>query len=81
LKDVDITSIWGVHAPAGCPIEIRSKLRDMFVDLMKTPEVGKRMSDLGYNRIGNTPDELDAETKKLVAQWIDLGHRINLSGG
>jgi tripartite-type tricarboxylate transporter receptor subunit TctC len=80
LGGVDITSIWGVHAPAGCPIEIRSKLRDMFVDVMKTPDVSKRMSGLGYNRIGNAPDELDAETKKLVAQWIELGHRVNLSG-
>jgi tripartite-type tricarboxylate transporter receptor subunit TctC len=79
LKDVDITSIWGVHAPAGTPIEIRSKLRDMLVDAMKLPDVSKRMADLGYNRIGNTPDELDAETKKLVAQWIDLSHRVKLS--
>ena len=80
LKEVDITSIWGIHAPAGTPIEIRSKLRDMLVDVMKVPDVSKRMSDLGYNRIGNTPDELDAETKKLVAQWIDLSHKVKLSG-
>jgi len=80
LKAVDITSIWGVHAPAGTPIEIRSKLRDMLVDVMRTPDVSKRMTDLGYNRIGNTPDELDAETKKLVAQWIDLSHKVKLSG-
>jgi tripartite-type tricarboxylate transporter receptor subunit TctC len=79
LKTVDITSIWGVHAPAGTPIEIRSKLRDMLVDVMKMPDVSKRMADLGYNRIGNTPDELDAETKKLVAQWIDLSRRVKLS--
>jgi tripartite-type tricarboxylate transporter receptor subunit TctC len=79
LKGVDITSIWGVHAPAGTPIEIRSRLRDVLVDVMKTPDVSKRMADLGYNRIGNSPDELDAETKKLIAQWIDLSHRVKLS--
>lgn len=80
LKAVDITSIWGIHAPAGTPIEIRSKLRDMLVDVMDIPDVRKRMSDLGYNKIGSAPDELDAETKKLVAQWIELSHRVKLSG-
>jgi tripartite-type tricarboxylate transporter receptor subunit TctC len=80
LKDVDITSLWGIHAPAATPIEIRSRLRDMLLDVMKLPDVAKRMSDLGYNRIGSTPDELDAETKRLVAQWIDLGHRVKLAG-
>jgi tripartite-type tricarboxylate transporter receptor subunit TctC len=80
LKDVDITSLWGVHAPAGTPIEIRSRLRDMLVEVMKLPDVSKRMSDLGYIRIGSTPDELEAETKRLVAQWIDLSHRVKLSG-
>jgi tripartite-type tricarboxylate transporter receptor subunit TctC len=76
---VDIMSVWGIHAPAGTPLEIRSRLRDTFVDVMKTPVVSKRMADLGYNEIGSTPDELDAETKRLVASWIELGHKIKLS--
>jgi tripartite-type tricarboxylate transporter receptor subunit TctC len=77
--NVDIMSVWGIHAPAGTPLEIRSRLRDTFVDVMKAPAVNKRMLDLGYNEIGSTPDELDAETKRLVALWIELGHKIKLS--
>lgn len=77
--NVDMISVWGIHAPAGTPLEIRRRLRDTFVDVMKAPAVNKRMLDLGYNEIGSTPDELDAETKRLVASWIELGHKIKLS--
>lgn len=78
LKGVDITSIWGLHAPAGTPLPVRRTLRDMIVEVMRMPEVTTRMNELGYDIIGSTPEEHDAETRRLVAFWLDLGTRINL---
>ena len=72
-------SIWGVHAPADTPIDIRSKIRQTFVDVMNTPDINRRLVDLGYNKTGSSPDELDAETKRLVARWIELGRTVKLS--
>lgn len=79
LGQVDIMSIWGVHAPAGTPIEIRSKIRQTFVDVMNVPDINSRLVDLGYNKTGSSPDEHDAETRKLVARWIELGRTVKLS--
>lgn len=78
LKGVDITSVWGIHAPAGTPLPIRRTLRDMLVEVMRSPEITKRMNGLGYDIIGSTPEEHDAETRRLVAFWLDLGTRIKL---
>ena len=64
---VDIMSIWGVHMPANAPLDVRRKLRDAMVDTMRTEAVNKRMAELGYEVIGNTPEEQDAETRRLVA--------------
>jgi tripartite-type tricarboxylate transporter receptor subunit TctC len=78
LKGVDITSIWGMHCPAGTPLAIRRTLRDMLVEVMRTPETTARMNELGYDIVGSTPEEHDAETRRLVAFWIDLGKRIDI---
>lgn len=76
---VDITSIWGVHMPASTPLDIRRKLRDAMVDTMRTPQVGKRMAELGYEIIGSTPQELDQQTRQLVSFWLDVSKRMPLT--
>ena len=79
LKGVDIMSIWGIHAPAGTPLPIRRALRDMLVEVMRVPETTARLNELGYDIVGSTPEEHDAETRRLVAFWLDLGTRIKIS--
>jgi tripartite-type tricarboxylate transporter receptor subunit TctC len=39
---------------------------------MKDPEVRKRMADLGFEPIGNTPEELGAFVKEDIARWAKL---------
>jgi tripartite-type tricarboxylate transporter receptor subunit TctC len=75
---VDIQSIWGVHTPAGTPIAIRRKLRDTLVEVMRTPQVSARMAELGYEIVGNTPEEHEKQTKELIAFWIDVATRVKI---
>ena len=79
LKGVDMTSIWGIHAPAGTPMPIRRVLRDMLVEVMRQPEVTAKLNEQGYDILGTTPDEHDAETRRLVNFWIELGKKIKLN--
>ena len=79
LKGVDMTSIWGIHAPAGTALAARRTLRDFFVEVMRTPDVAKRMNDQGFDVIGSTPEEHDAETRRLVGYWLDLATKVKLS--
>jgi tripartite-type tricarboxylate transporter receptor subunit TctC len=79
LPGVDITSIWGIHAPAGTPLPVRRTLRDAFVEVMRTPNTTRRLNDAGYDVIGSTPEEHEAETRRLVNFWLDLGTKIKIS--
>jgi tripartite-type tricarboxylate transporter receptor subunit TctC len=78
LKGADVASIWGLHAPPGTPIERRRLVRDAVVAAMQEPEILKSLAERGYEPIGNTPEELQAETAVLVNQWIEVGKTVNL---
>ena len=79
LKEVDVTSVWGVHAPAGTPLEIRRKMRDALAAVMSEPEMIKRLNERGYSPIGSTPEEHQALTEKLVNRWVSLSKKVDLS--
>lgn len=78
LPDVDVPSVWGLHAPAGTPLEVRTKMRDAIVAVMREPAVAARMQAMGYEMIGNTPVEHQQQTEKIVKQWLEIGKRVNL---
>ncbi len=79
LKGVDVTSIWGIHAPVGTPLAVRRTLRNMLVEVMRMPDVTVKLNDAGYDIIGSTPEDHEAETKRLVAFWLDLATKVVIS--
>jgi tripartite-type tricarboxylate transporter receptor subunit TctC len=78
LAGVDITSVWGLHAPANTPIEIRRRLRDAIAATMQQPAVNERLRGMGYAPVASTPEELGRETVETVALWQDIARRVNL---
>ncbi len=78
LKDADVSSIWGLHAPPATPIEIRRVLRDAVAEALREPEMVKKLAERGYEVVANTPEEHQAQTAALVAQWIEIGKKVNL---
>ena len=79
IKGIDITSIWGIHAPAGTPLAVRRVLRDALVEVMRAPELTARLNAQGYDVIGSTPEAHDAETRRLVAFWLDIATKVIIS--
>jgi tripartite-type tricarboxylate transporter receptor subunit TctC len=79
LAGVDVGSLWGLHAPAGTPIEVRRKLRDAFAAAMLEPAMNERLKELGYEPIGSTPEEHGRQTAETVAKWVEIGRRVNLN--
>lgn len=78
LKGADVSSVWGLHAPPGTPIEIRRALRNAVAEVMRDPETAKKLAERGYQTIANTPEEHQAQTNALVTQWIEVGKKVNL---
>ena len=78
LKDADVFSIWGLHAPAGTPIEPRRALHSAISEVAKDPDVARKLLERGYEMTLTTPEEHQAQTVALVNQWIEIGKKVNL---
>jgi tripartite-type tricarboxylate transporter receptor subunit TctC len=78
LAGADVTSVWGLHAPPGTPVEIRRAMRDAIAEVLRDPALAKKLAEFGYEPIANTPEEHQAQTVALVNQWIEVGKTMNL---
>ncbi len=72
------SGVWfGLAAPAATPKDIIQKLNAAAVQGAKSPEFVKRMTDLGYNIIPGTPEEM---AKMLEAELKRWGPIVKASG-
>jgi tripartite-type tricarboxylate transporter receptor subunit TctC len=64
------SGVWfGLAVPAATPKEEIARLNDAAVKGTKSPEFGKRMTELGYSIIASTPEQMAEMNKVEVARW------------
>ena len=64
------SGVWfGLLVPTGTPRDIIAKLNAEAVKGTKSPEFVKRMTDLGYNIIGSTPEQMTEMLKTELNTW------------
>jgi len=67
------SGVWfGIMVPAATPRDIVMKLNAAAVQATKAPEFVKRMTDLGYNIIPGTPEQMATMLKEEVARWAPI---------
>ena len=67
------SGVWfGLSVPAGTPREIITRLNAAAVQATKSPEFIKRMTDLGYNLIPGTPEQMESMLKAELARWAPI---------
>ncbi|QOF77967.1 Bug family tripartite tricarboxylate transporter substrate binding protein [Variovorax sp. 38R] len=72
LKGFDITSWNGVFAPAGTPRDVVLKLNKALSEMANGAVFRERVSRLGFDAFGSTPEELGAFTVSELAKWKKL---------
>jgi tripartite-type tricarboxylate transporter receptor subunit TctC len=77
VKGYAVDAWFGVVAPAGVPKDIIAKLNTAIVNGLKTPEVKQRFDQLGYEAIGDAPEQFGATIKSD----IDKFRRVIKSAG
>ena len=77
LAGYDISSWQAMYAPAGTPREIVSRLHAETVKILRAPENQKKLSDLGLDAGGMSPDELLALMRSDIPR---LGKVVRESG-
>ena len=71
-RDIDMTSWWGLLAPAGTPADIVDKLNAATVKALNSAEVKERLASQGAMVVTNTPNEFAAYIKSEIAKWARI---------
>jgi tripartite-type tricarboxylate transporter receptor subunit TctC len=67
------SGVWfGLSVPAGTPRDIIMRLNTAAVQATKSPEFIKRMTDLGYNIIPGTPEQMESMLKAEIVRWTPI---------
>jgi tripartite-type tricarboxylate transporter receptor subunit TctC len=69
LPGFDVTSWYGIVAPAGTPPEIIARLQADIGSTLREPDVLRELAALGAEPIANTPAEFGAMIKAETVKW------------
>jgi tripartite-type tricarboxylate transporter receptor subunit TctC len=70
--DVEGEAWFGVVVPARTPKDIITLLHREIVKLIALPDMKERMATLGFEPVGNTPDECAAQFRTELAKWAKV---------
>ena len=76
FKGVTVYSWQAFAAPKGLPADIKAKLRDAIVAGLNDPAVKPKLLELGFEIVGNTPEQFAAFQASEFARWkkvIEVG--------
>lgn len=74
----EATSWLAFYAPAGTPKEAVEVLNRELVYALNTPEVKKKLFDLGLPVVADKPEELGKRTRDDLKQWGDIARAMNV---
>lgn len=69
LKGVTVYSWQAFAAPKGIPADIRAKLHQGIVASLNEPDVKPKLLELGFEIVGNTPEQFTAFQAAEFARW------------
>jgi tripartite-type tricarboxylate transporter receptor subunit TctC len=75
IPDLYASSWYGLMGPAGMPPAIVAKLNLEANEVLRSPEVQKRMADLGAEVGGGTPEEFAAFIQSEIQRYADIVKR------
>ena len=76
VKGVTVYSWQAIAAPKGLPADIKAKLHEALVAALNDPVVKPKLLDLGFEIVGNTPEQFTAFQASEFARWkkvIEVG--------
>ena len=76
FKGVTVYSWQAFAAPKGLPADIKAKLHDALVAGLNDPQVKPRLLDLGFEIVGNSPEQFTEFQASEFARWkkvIEVG--------
>lgn len=72
VKDADVYSWQGIAAPKGLPADVKAKLHAAIVAALNDPAVKPKLLEVGFEIVGNTPEQFSAFQAAESARWKQL---------
>jgi len=69
IQNADVYSWQAIAGPNGLPAEVKAKLHDGIVAAMNDPDAKKKLTDLGFEIVANTPEQFARFQKQELARW------------
>jgi tripartite-type tricarboxylate transporter receptor subunit TctC len=78
--DFQVVTWFGLFAPAGTPAPIVNRLNREVVEAVRTPEIRKKLIDLGAEPASNSPSEFAELVKSDRDRWAKVVKAANIQG-
>jgi tripartite-type tricarboxylate transporter receptor subunit TctC len=72
VKEVDVYSWQAAAAPKGLPADVKAKLHASMVAALNDPAVKPKLLELGFEIVGDTPEQFAAFQQRENARWKQL---------
>jgi len=79
LKGYDVSTWYGFLVPKGTPEPIRTKLYNTTVEILKSPDIIKKLADFGAEPGGMPPAQFAAFIHDETDKWVGLAKKANIS--
>ena len=76
----EVTTFYGVSAPARTPRAIIDRLHAEFVRALNSPDLRGRLQDLGADPVGNSPEQYTAFMQNEIAKWDKVIKAAGIKG-
>ena len=81
VPDYQINAFHGILAPAGTPPAIVARLEKDITDVLKSPEVNKKLIDLGFEPVAGSAADFAAHHRSRPAGVARRGAEVRREGG
>jgi tripartite-type tricarboxylate transporter receptor subunit TctC len=78
LPGFEVTTWYGILAPAGTPRPIIARLNGELRKAMHSPEMKERLAGIGTDPVTNSPEEFAAYIQAEIAKWGDVIRKAGL---
>ena len=78
VKGFDVSSWYGIYAPAGLPRELVQRLNAAFNEALRTPEIRDQLSAQGWAVTGGTPEQFGAFARAEQERWATVVKTANV---
>jgi len=72
LPNFESSAWFGIVVPVATPRDVVNRLNAEFVKVLRTPETKEKLTQQGFEKVGNSPEEYAAFLKSETVKWSEV---------